>query len=226
MNEILPGLLMTFSLYILAGYLKKRFGIKYLNKFFIAGGIGIAIMLVFRIPYEIYEPGGEFIKFFLSPLVVILAIPVYRNFHVISRYKLIFFIGCFFAVALNIGLLYLTISFFNADSILKTAIYTKSVTGAMAMALNDILEADASLAILMVSFSGITGGITGGLLIKLLKIKSPLAQGIGMGAVSHLIGSMAVLESNGEEANAVASTTLGTVGIMTAIILPLIINYL
>ena len=45
-----------------------------------------------------------------------------------------------------------------------------------------------------------------------------------MGGISHIVGSMAVLESNGEEANAVASTTLGIVGVMTAIFIPLVIN--
>jgi len=226
MNELLPGLLITFFLYASASFIKEKFGVKYINKYIIAAILGMAFMLIFRIPYETYEPGGSFLKFFLAPMVVILAIPLYRHYHVISSHKLIFLAGCVFAIALNFGLIYLTLRFFVIDDILKTAIYTKSVTGAMAMALNESLEADPNLAILLVSFSGITGGITGGILIKMFRIKSTLAQGLGMGAISHLVGSMAVLESNGEEANAVASTTLGVVGVMTAVFIPIVINYI
>jgi len=224
MNKLLPGLLITFFLYISASYLKTRFNIKYINKYIIAAVLGMTLMLAFKIPYEVYEPGGSFLKFFLAPLVVILAIPLYRHYHVIAKHKIIFFAGCLFAIGLNFGLLFLALRFFTVDNILKTAIYTKSVTGAMAMALNESLEADPNLAILLVSFSGITGGVIGGVLIKIFKIKSTLAQGVGMGGISHIVGSMAVLESNGEEANAVASTTLGIVGVMTAIFIPLVIN--
>ena len=226
MNQLLPGLLITFFLYLISDYIKSKIGIQYVNKYLIAAVIGISFMLIFKIPYETYKPGGDFITFFLSPMVVILAIPLYRNFHVIDSHKLIFLGGCLFAVALNFVLLFLTLKFFAVDDILKTAIYTKSITGAMAMALNESLEGDPSLAILLVSFAGITGGLTGGIIIKWFKIKSTLAKGIGMGAVAHLVGSMTIHEHSGEEAGAVASTTLGTVGIMTAILLPLIMNYL
>ncbi len=226
MNQLLPGLLITFFLYLVSSYIKSKIGIQYVNKYLIAAVIGIALMLIFKIPYETYKPGGDFITFFLSPMVVILAIPLYRNFHAINSHKFIFIAGCLFAVALNFGLLFLTLKFFAVDDVLKTAIYTKSITGAMAMALNETLNADPSLAILLVSFAGITGGLTGGLIIKLFKIKSTMAKGLGMGAFSHLVGSMTIHEHSGEEAGAVASTTLGIVGIMTAILLPLLINYL
>lgn len=226
MNQLLPGLLITFFLYLISSYIKSKIGIQYINKYLIAAVIGIAFMLVFKIPYETYKPGGDFITFFLSPMVVILAIPLYRNFHAINKHKIIFMMGCMFAVGLNFALLFIALRFFAVDDVLKTAIYTKSITGAMAMALNETLGADPSLAILLVSFAGITGGLTGGLIIKWFKIKSTMAKGIGMGAVSHLVGSMTIHEHSGEEAGAVASTTLGTVGIMTAILLPLIINYL
>lgn len=226
MNELLPGLLITFFLYIVSTYIKNKIGVQYINKYLIAAVIGISLMLIFKIPYNVYKPGGDFITFFLSPMVVILAIPLYRNFHAINSHKFIFIAGSLFAVALNFGLLYLALSFFDVNSILKTAIYTKSVTGAMAMALNETLEADPNLAILLVSFAGITGGLTGGLIIKWFKIKSKMARGIGMGSLSHLVGSMTIHEHSGEEAGAIASTTLGVVGIMTAIFIPLVINFI
>lgn len=226
MNQLLPGLLITFFLYIVSSYIKSKIGITYINKYLIAAVIGISLMLILKIPYETYEPGGNFIKFFLSPVVVILAIPLYRNFHAINSHKVIFIVGCLFAVGVNFGLLFLALKIFSVDDVLKTAIYTKSVTGAMAMALNETLDADPNLAILLVSFAGVTGGLTGGLIIKLFKIKSSMAKGLGMGAFSHLVGSMTILEHSGEEAGAIASTTLGTVGILTAIVLPIIINFL
>lgn len=224
MNELLPGILITFFIYIVSGYIKKHINVLLLNKFIIATILGLLFMLVFKIPYEVYAPGGNFIKFFLAPLVIILAIPLYKHFHVISKHKIIFFTGCLFAIALNFGLLFFTLRFFRVDDILKTAIYTKSITGAMSMALNESLKADPNLALLLVSFSGVTGGVTGGLLIKLFKIKSSLARGMGMGASSHLVGSMTVLEEYGEEAGAVATTTLGIVGVMTAVFIPIVIN--
>lgn len=230
MNSILYspvfGSLLTLVLYILGDMIAKKINKPYLNKLMIGIIIGIVFLSVFRIPYEAYEVGADYILFFLSPVVVMLAVPLYRNYRIISRNKLIYSLGCLFAFAINFGFIYLILHFFELPTSLKVPMYTKSITGAMAMEVNKLMGTDASIAVMMVSLAGLTCGFLGGILIKIFKPKSILAKGIGLGGICHVTGTYVALELEGEQANAVASTTMIVNGVITVIVLPILLNLL
>ncbi len=104
--------------------------------------------------------------------------------------------------------------------------YTKSITGAMAGALNDLIGGDASIAVMMVSVAGLTCGFFGGIIIKVFKPKSTLSKGIGLGGICHVTGTYVAMELDGEEANAIASTTMIVNGVITVVVLPILLNVL
>lgn len=218
------GSLLTIILYIIGDLIAKRINKPYVNKLMIGIILGVAFLSVTKIPYEAYEIGVDYILFFLPPVVVILAVPLYRNYKIIYRNKLIFFAGCLFAFVINFVSIFFIMKFFDLSEQLKIPMYTKSISGPMAMELNIMLGTDESIAVLMVALAGITCGFLGGLLIKVFKPKSPLSVGIGLGGICHITGTYLSMELEGEQANAVASTTMIVNGVITVIVLPILLN--
>jgi|GEM_PF-1938629 len=220
------GSLLTIVLYILGDVIAKKINKPFVNKLMLAIILGIIFLAITKIPYDAYEVGADYVLFFLSPVVVLLAVPLYKNYKIISNNKLIYFSGCLFAFVINFISMNLILFYFELPFSLQVPIYTKSITGAMAMEVNKMMGTDATIAVVMVSLAGLTCGFLGGILLKIFKPKSTLAKGIGLGGICHVTGTYVAMELDGEEASAVASTTMIVNGIFTVIVLPILLNLL
>ncbi len=74
--------------------------------------MGVTILAITKIPYEAYEAGGNIILFFLSPVIVMLAVPLYRNYRIISNNKMVYALGCVFAFLINFVSIFLIFKIF------------------------------------------------------------------------------------------------------------------
>ena len=68
------------------------------------------------------------------------------------------------------------------------------------------------------------GNLTGSALCKLLRITSPIAQGVGFGTASHVIGTSRANEVD-PLAGAVSSLSLAVAGILTAVVFPIVLFF-
>ena len=73
------------------------------------------------------------------------------------------------------------------------------------------------VAVAAVIFTGILGNLTAPLLIRLFRVKEPLAVGLGLGACSHAIGTAKALEL-GETQGAMSGLAMGLCGLLTAVV--------
>jgi putative effector of murein hydrolase len=82
-----------------------------------------------------------------------------------------------------------------------------------------IIGGDPALAAAFVMVAGIFGAVFGPFLLNIIKIRDPFSRGLGIGTVSHGIGtSQAVLE--GPVQGAVSSAAMGFAAIVTSFVLP------
>ena len=58
------------------------------NPLIIAIVLVSAVLLIFRIPYESYDQGGEIINMFLAPATACLAVAVYTKLQILKEYAL------------------------------------------------------------------------------------------------------------------------------------------
>ena len=63
------------------------------------------------------------------------------------------------------------------------------------------------------------------LLLKVGKVKHPVAKGIAIGTSAHALGTSKALEM-GEVEGAMSSLSIGISGVMTVIIVPLLVNFI
>ena len=67
---------------------------------------------------------------------------------------------------------------------------------------------------------GFIGTVLGPLVLRLIKIKSPVARGLGMGCAAHGLGTARAIEMGAVE-GAVSGLSIALMGIATALIIPL-----
>lgn len=70
-----------------------------------------------------------------------------------------------------------------------------------------------------VSLAGIFGAIAGPAIMKIFRIKEPVAQGLGIGTASHALGTTKALEL-GEIQGAMSALAIVVAGILTVCIVP------
>ena len=90
MSELLNSsaffaLAISLAGYELGSFLKKKTGLALFNPLLIAIVTVMMILLLFHIDYETYEEGSSILNYLLTPSMVALAIPLYRQLEVLKK---------------------------------------------------------------------------------------------------------------------------------------------
>jgi putative effector of murein hydrolase len=101
----------------------------------------------------------------------------------------------------------------------------KSVTTPIAIEVCNTLGGIPALTAAVVICTGIFGGMSGFRMMKISRVKSPIAQGLSMGTAAHAVGTSAAMEV-GYRYGAFSSLGLTINGIFTAILAPVILSLL
>lgn len=213
------NIVLTLAVYLGAKKLAKCSNNPLTTPILTSAIILIVIFLLLDISYEQYEKAKEVITYFLGPATVALAVPMYRNRKVILERFSIAMIGISIGtISTIISAVFLSKAFHLSESI-QAALAVKAITTPVAVDTAILIGGDPSLTALFVITAGIFGAVFGPTLLKVFKIKDPLARGIGIGTVSHGIGtSQAVME--GSLQGGVSSIAMGIAAVLTSIILP------
>ena len=112
----------------------------------------------------------------------------------------------------------------NYDDILRNSLMGKSVTTAIALGITSEMNGIQGVTVIGVVVAGIMGPVVGPTVLKLIKVKNPIAFGLGMGSASHAIGTSKALEI-GEVQGAMSSLAIVVTGILTVIFVPIVIGF-
>lgn len=199
-------------------YRKARFFL--LNPVLVSVAVLIAALKLAHLDYWEYMKGAQIIDFFLAPAVVALGVPLYRQLERMKRRSLFILIST--ALGSLAGILSATIpaGLLGASPELIRSLAPKSVTTPIAVGIAEILGGLPSLTAVVVIATGILGAVLGPPFLKLLRVRSPIAFGLAMGAAAHGIGTARALEE-GELAGAASGLAICLNGILTAALAPL-----
>ena len=211
------GILLCLLAYVAACRIRQATGSVAANPFLIAAILVVAVLLIFRIPYQDFNQGGQFINFFLSPITVILAVPLYKHRHLLNHYLKAIVAGIAAGVAV-IGFSRLM----GLDSVLERSLVSKSITTPIGIEITRSIEGVEGITILAIILSGIFGAIIAPVVFRYTGIRHPVAQGIGLGSASHAIGTSKAIEM-GEQQGAISGLTIGIAGITTVLVV-LVLN--
>lgn len=214
-------LALVLGSYQLGIIIQKRSGLKLLNPLITAITLIIGALMVLNIEYPIFEAKSSMIHFMLGPSVVALGYLLHKQIgHIKGNWVSI-------AIALTLGSLIGIISVITickltgSTQAVTASLQPKSVTTPIALGLSVRSGGIPALTAVIVVACGIFGSVTGPWLLDKLRIKSKIARGLALGAASHGIGTARAMEMGPVE-GAIGGMAIGLMGIITAILIPVI----
>lgn len=221
MSELVQSASFGIALSVLAYWVgvkvQKKTGLAICNYMIIAIALVITVLVVFDIPYESYYVGGSIINTFLAPATACLAVSIYQKVDLLKKNWLPVLLGCFAGAVTSIVSILVMCRLFGLDSVLTISLLPKSVTTPIASAVSGGRGGIVPITVAAVIVTGISGNLMSPYLVKLFRVKDPLAVGLGIGTCSHAIGTAKALEM-GETEGAMSSLAIGICGIITAIL--------
>ena len=219
-------LTMTLLAYQIAHWIYRRCGAHPIaNPVLIAVVLLLALLTLTGTPYDTYFSGAQFVHFLLGPATVALAIPLYGQFQ-----RLVGLAGPLLIALVGGSMTAMLSAVFVghwAGGSLPTllSLAPKSVTTPIAMGIAERIGGHPSLAAVMVIATGILGAITAQTLFRWLKVKDEAVGGFALGVAAHGIGTARAFQVS-ETMGAFAALGMGLNGLLTAIALPTLIQWL
>ncbi|MFC4323753.1 LrgB family protein [Litchfieldia salsa] len=214
---------LTLLAYIGAKVLSKHYPNPFTTPVLTATIIIIFVFKIADMSYVQYTPAKEWLTYLLGPATVALAVPMYQNQKILKEKARLALLCLTIGSLATIASAIILSKLFNLSEQIQAAAAVKAVTTPVAIEIVSMIGGDPSLAAVLVITAGIFGAAFGPLCLSLFKIDDPFSRGLGIGTVSHGIGtSQAVVE--GPLQGAVSSIAMGAAAILTSMILPLIYN--
>lgn len=211
------GVSLTILAYWAGVKLQKKTGSALCNNMLVTVALIIAVLLIFHIPYEDYDAGGSIINLMLGPATACMALNIYRKRELLKANILPVLAGCLAGVVTSVGSVWALCHLFGLDQAMTASLLPKSVTTPIAAAVAEGHGGIVSITVAAVVFTGVLGNLLAPLLIRVFRVKDPLAAGLGIGACSHAIGTAKAMEL-GETEGAMSSLAIGVCGLMTALL--------
>ncbi len=219
------GLILTVLFFNIGIYIQKKTKKPIFNPLLIAI-LGIILFLsISKIPYETYKLGADRINFFLGPVTVVLAVPLYKQFDLFKKYLVEILIGIGCGVIVSFISIKLIGHFTNANIDIINSLIPKSITTPMGISLTKTLQGVEAITVVAIILTGILGAIISPIIFKIGKIKHPVSKGIALGTSAHALGTTKALEM-GEVEGAMSGLSIGISGIITVILIPILIRFL
>lgn len=210
------GVVLTLIAYEIGLLVKKKFKLAILNPLLVAVIIIIGVLLLLDIDYEIYSEGAQYISYFLTPATVSLAIPLYRQLHLLKKYPVAILGGITAGVLTAMITIFLMSLTFGLNHQQYVTLLPKSITTAIGMGVSEKMGGIVSLTVVAISVTGITGNVMAETVLKLFKITDPIAKGLAIGTSAHALGTTKAMEF-GEIEGAMSSLSIVVAGILTVL---------
>lgn len=230
MAEFLEGIslfpvLLTLGTYQFGLWCQKKTKHALCNPLLIATIVSIAVLVVIGFDPKVYQAGTAGISWLLTPATVCLAVPLYEQLKVLKKHLPAVLAGIAAGVAVSLLSILLLCRLFRLEDVVTISLLPKSITTAIALALTEQSGGISALTTFAIVVTGILGNLSGCALCKLLRITNPVAQGVGFGTASHVIGTSRAMEVD-PLTGAVSSLSLAVAGILTAILFPVMLMLL
>ena len=220
LNSEIFILTLVIGVYLAAVWLFRKTRLSILNPLLVSIPVLALITHFLGISYESFEKGSRIISFMLGPTVVVLGYLLYEQIAQLKENAVSIitsvFVGCITGV---LSVIFIA-RYFGADHALIASLEPKSVTTPIAMSIAERSGGIPAIAAVVI-VGGIFGGLVGPFILERLGIKSRIARGLALGSAAHGLGTAKAMELGAVE-GAISGLAIGVMGIMTAILVPVI----
>lgn len=214
-------LTLVIGVYLASVWLYKKTKLNLLHPLLVSIPVLAVVIHVLGVSYETFEKGSRMISFMLGPTVVVLGYLLYEQLAQLKENAVSIITSVFVGCVTGILSVVFIARYFGADHALIASLEPKSVTTPIAMSIAERSGGIPSIAAVVVIVVGIFGGLVGPFVLERLGIKSRIARGLALGSAAHGLGTARAMELGTIE-GAISGLAIGVMGIMTAILVPVI----
>jgi putative effector of murein hydrolase len=219
------SIILTISVYLLTRYLAAKYSSPLTNPVFLSTVFIIPCLIASHVTYQEYTSAKNILTFLLGPATVALALPIYKNRALFTKYIGAAFIGLIIGILTTVMSAIGLAKCFHFSKAVILSFSIKSVTVPVAAEIGRILHGNISLIAAVVIITGMIGAMFGPRFLSLLKVNHPFARGLSIGTISHGIGTAEAVKE-GEIQGAVAGAAMGISAVLTSFVIPYVIHYL
>lgn len=219
-HATLLWLSVTLLAYLAASRLYQRSG---RNPWLIPVMPGVALIVLVLAasgtPYPVYFDSTRLIHFFVGPVIVGLAVPLFHQLQHLKKIWLPISVALLAGSAAAIVSAMAIAWAFGGSAVTMISVAGKSATMPIAMALTGQFHGLVPLAAVAVALTGIAGILMARPLLNLMGITDPAVRGFSLGLTAHALGTARALQVN-ETAGAYAALGMALNGLATAVLVP------
>lgn len=223
-TSMVGALLICIGTYCLGSLLKKKIGKSWCNPLLIACLSVLIFLMITGISGEEFNEGTGLLTDLLTPALVCLSIPLYKQIRILKENKLAILAGSISGVAVSFLTVTIIALLFQLSYTEYVTLMPKSVTTAIGMAVSEELGGIESITVAAILITGLWGSITAPFICRVFRIREPIAKGVAIGSSCHVIGTTRAFEM-GEVEGAMSSLSTVVSGLITAILLPLVASF-
>lgn len=176
----------------------------------------IILLLALNVDYESYNNSAKYLSYFLTPATVCLAIPLYQQLELLKgNFKAILW-GIVAGTITSMVSIFLLSVLFHLNREQYITLLPKSVTTAIGMGISKELGGIVTITVAVIIITGILGNMLAEFVLKVFRIKEPIAKGIAIGTSAHAIGTVKAMEM-GEVEGAMSSLAIAVAGLVTVL---------
>ena len=215
------GLFLSLAFFQLARWLNRKAGREVISPLLFATLLCIAVLLVFDIDFEVYDRGAQYLDVLLTPATICLAIPLYRQYELLRRNAVAVLAGSVAGVAAHMAGCLLMLAVFRMEATEFITLLPKSITTAIGKSLSAELGGYPAITMAAIMITGLFGAAIAPALLRLFRVRDPLAQGLAIGTASHAAGTSTAVQM-GEVQGAASSLAIVVTGLLTVVAAPLL----
>ena len=221
---VLPVVL-TLLAYRAAAAIQKKFRSPLLNPILVAVILVLGFLGLSGMELSVYQSGVSYLSWLITPATVCLAISMYEQFQILRKNTGLILAGVA-AGAISCLLIVLGLCLLmNFDRSLTVSLLPKSVTTAIGVPLSQMAGGLSPITTAAIILTGIVANVLGPGLCRLFRLTDEVAQGAAFGTSGHIVGTAKATELS-PLTGAVSSFSLVVAGLLTAIVLPVLTNFI
>ena len=217
------GVALTLVMFGIAVLINRRFPGALTTPLFLATIFVVIFLTSFGISYDTYNKGASYITYFLVPVTVCFAVPMYRQLPLLKKHAPAILLAMAIGVAASVMAVCLMCIFLGLGDIVARSLAAISVTTAIAIGITEKLGGVVALTVSSVIVTGILGASISDLVCRKFGLTNPIARGLAIGNASHAAGTTKAMEMGPIE-GAMSSLAIVISGLMTAVAAPLIVT--
>ena len=216
---------LTLLAYRMGAEIQRKVKTPLCNPILIAVILVLLFMRLFGLELKTYQTGISLMSWLITPATVCLAISMYEQFQILRKNMGMILVSVAAGAFSCLVIVLLLCTLFRFDPELTASLLPKSVTTAIGVPLTQMIGGLPSITTAAIILTGIIASILGPMLCKLFRLTDKVAQGAAFGTSGHVVGTAKAMELD-PLIGAASSLSLVIAGLLTAVVLPLVANWI